>query len=269
MKNKGIVYIVVTIILIIIVCFFCLFRYSFNTLDSKLVNKKWYHYDNLTGYYNTFYIDGTKFEYSSPENGSIFSECNKYVFNKIKNELNLNCGKTINIEDVNNNKLTLSIESKKVVFFDSIDDTLNYEFESFYSKSISEYKKEMSRVIDLIKIDSKRLIEILKSGEKSKFIFIGNNCSSVDCTLALDIIEKWISLSENIYYIDINEFTDSELININKVNENFSVDKNFYNDVYPKVITFENDQIIDDYLIKCNGFDCSLYETSKYVGDLK
>ena len=269
MKNKGFIYIILTIIFAIIVCFFCIFRYSFNALDGKIINKKWYHYDNKTGYYNVFYVDGINLEYTLPGDDNNFSLCNKFVYNKNKNSLNLNCGKNIYINEIYDDRINLTIDSKKNLFFDNIDDSLNYEFESFFSKSISEYKKEFNRIKEIIKIESKRFNDIINSSEEARFVFIGNNCSSIDCVLSLEIIEKWMILSENIYYVDINEFKDEDLINLNKLNEQFSVEKKYYDDVYPRVISYKNNQITDDYLIKCNGFDCSLYETKKYVGDLK
>ena len=52
------------------------------------------------------------------------------------------------------------------------NDTLNYEFESFYKKNLSEVKKELDRVKQLVKINYNSLLEILSSEQISKiYIF--------------------------------------------------------------------------------------------------
>lgn len=257
MKNRLFVLFFSSIILTIIVCFFCLFKYSSNTLDEHLLNKKWYQYDNSTGYYNTFYMDGINLEYSLPGNtDSEYDSCKKYNYNKSSNELSLDCNKKIQINEVGSNYIVLIIDSKKIKFFDNIDDSLNYEFESYHDKSISEYKNEMSRVSELIKINKSSFIDIFNSGDESRIIFYSDNCTSVDCVLSLDIIEKWISVSGNIHYIDINEFTDEDINAMNILNSDFSVDRNYYNGIYPRVIVIKNSDIINTYEIKCSGFNC-------------
>ena len=203
MKNKVIKVIFVSIVIIIIVCFFCLFKIGSKTLDPNLLNKKWYHYDNSEGYYDTFYMDGVNLSYSLSDKNNEYSNCKKYTFNKGTNELILDCGKKIKIVEVSNNYIVLAMNLKNVKFFSNIDNTLNYEFESFYNKSISEYKDEMSRVSELIKINSSRFFDVIASDENTKIVFYSDACTSVDCTLSLDIIEKWISLSENVHYVII------------------------------------------------------------------
>lgn len=257
MKNRLIKVIFVSIIAIIIVCFFCLFKYGKNTLNPNLLNKKWYHYDNSTGYYDTFFMDGVNMSYSLFDEKNEYSTCKKYTFNKSRNELTLDCGKKIQIIEINENYIILSIDLKKIKFFSNIDDTLNYEFEVFYDKSISEYRNEMSRVSELIKINPSRFFEIISSDEKSKIIFYGDSCTSVDCVLSLDIIEKMISVSDNIHYVNINDFSDIEMSQLNNINNELSVDKSYYNGIYPRIIIFENNQVVDNYEVKCKGFNCN------------
>lgn len=257
MKNRLIKVIFVLIITIIIVCFFCLFKFGKNTLDPNLLNKKWYHYDNSTGFYDTFFMDGVNLSYSISDKKNEYSTCKRYTFNKGKNELVLDCGKKIQVIEVTNEYIVLSIDLKKVKFFSNIDSTLNYEFEAFYNQSISEYKNEMIRVFDLIKISPSRFFEIIGSEDKSKVVFYGDACTSVDCVLSLDIIEKWISLSENIHYVNISEFSDDDMIKLSNINEELLNDKNYYNGIYPRVIVFENNQVLDNFEIKCKGFNCN------------
>lgn len=257
MKNRIIKLIFVSIIVIIIVCFFCLFKYGKNTLDPNLLNKKWYHYDNSTGYYDTFYMDGVNMSYSLYDEKNEYSSCKKYTFNKSKNELVLDCGKKIQVIEIKDDYIVLAIDLKKTKFFSNIDDTLNYEFELFFDKSISEYKNEMSRVSELIKINSTRFFEIIGSEDKSKILFYGNSCTSVDCVLSLEKIEKLISLSDNIHYVNIEEFSELEMAQLGNINEELSQDKSYYNGIYPRVIIFENNQVIDNFEVKCKGFNCN------------
>lgn len=257
MKNRVIKLIFVSIIIIIIVCFFCLFKYGKNTLDPNLLNKKWYHYDNSTGYYDTFFMDGVNMSYSLYDEKNEYLACKKYTFNKSKNELVLDCDKKIQLVEVTDNYIVLGIDLKKIKFFSNIDDTLNYEFELFYDKSISEYKNEMSRVSELIKVNSTRFFEIISSEEKSNIIFYGNSCTSVDCVLSLDIIEKMISVSGSIHYVNIDEFTDNDMVKLSNLSEDLSLEKSYYNGIYPRMMVFENNQVIENYEIKCKGFNCN------------
>lgn len=256
MKNRFIIYIFGSIILIIIVCFFCLFKYKNITLDDNLLNKKWYQYDNSTGYYNTFYMDENSLSYvlTGKENNE-FLNCKKYNFNRANNQLNLDCDKEIQINEVNDKYIVLTIDSKKVKFFENVDDSLNYEFESYHKKSISEYKKEMNRVSDLIKVTPSSFFEIIDSGVKSKFIFYSNNCTSVDCVLMLDFIEKLINI-EKIHYVDIADFNEIDLNKMNLLNEELINDKDYYDGIYPRIIVIEDKEVKENYELKCTGFNC-------------
>lgn len=264
MKNKSIIYIVGSMLLVImiVICYFA--RSTGKSIDTSIMNKTWYNYDYMTGYYNTFYLDTKKMTYKNPSSKNSYANCTNYTYNKNSNIINLNCGKKIIVEKVNDNNVVLTIDSKKTVFYDNIDDTLNYEFENYFNKSISEYKKEMNRVTDIIKIDYNRFIELFKADEYSKLIFIGNNCTTVDCALSLDVIEKWITKTENVYFINIDDFSDKQLKNIKNINQDFIIDRVYYNDIYPKIVITKNSKIVDQYEIKCDGFNCTKYIDNEF-----
>lgn len=258
MKNRGIVYIFISIILIIIVCFFVFIKYDSNEMNPGLLNKKWYHYDNLTGYYDVFYIDNKELKFDT--SNKKYESCTGYNYNKSNNELKLNCDKKIIIDKLEENKIVLNIDSKKIVFFDNIDNSLNYEFEVYFKKSMVEFKKEKKVVSEFIKINYSRFLELFNSNEFSYVIFFDNNCSSVDCVLSLNTIEKWITKYNNIYYVNINDFSDKEIESINEINNNFVIDKNYYNGIYPRIMVINNKSIYKDFEIKCKGFDCTSYD---------
>ena len=115
------------------------------------------------------------------------------------------------------------------------------------------------KTLEIIKINYDKLNELLKESDYSKIIFIGDNCGSIECTLVTDIIEKWISYSKDIYYINSNELTKDNLTNLNKKDNNFSLNIDDYNSVYPIVYVISDEKIIDKYEIICSGFNCSLY----------
>ena len=79
MKNRGIVYIFVSIILIVITCFFVYSKHNSMDIDSNILNKKWYHYDNITGYYDVFYIENNllQLDFSNDK----YNSCSKYTYN--------------------------------------------------------------------------------------------------------------------------------------------------------------------------------------------
>lgn len=258
MKNRGIVYIFISIILIVIACFFVYSKHNSMDIDSNILNRKWYHYDNITGYYDVFYIENNVLQLDFANNK--YNSCNEYTYNSSNNELKLDCGKKIIINNIDEDKLILNIDSKKVVFFDNVDNSLNYEFKSFYNKSMVEYKKDKKVVSDYIKIDYKRFYELFSEKEFSYFVFFDNNCSSVDCVLSLNVVEKWISKNNNVYYVNINDFSDDQMRSINNLNKNFSMDRNYYNNIYPRVLIVNDKVIYKDFEFICEGFDCTSYE---------
>lgn len=265
MKNRKELWVIFLLIFIIIICFFYILKFNNIEIDKSIYNKIWYNYSITSGNYSTFYIDENQIEYNKSDKDEYnYDNCSKYNYNKRKKIINFDCGNSIQISKIEKNKLILIIDEKKYVFYDNINDTLNYEFESYYGKSVSEYKKEMNRVLDLIKIEPNTMKNLILENEYSKFVFIGNNCSSFECAISLDVIEKWITKTENVYYIDLNDFDQKYLEEINKIDNKFSNNKEDYDRVYPFIIITNNGKIIDKYDFKCDGFDCSKYNENEF-----
>ena len=188
-----------------------------------------------------------------------YDKCGNYRYNKKKKTIILDCNKEIVIKSSDKDKLTLLIDGEKNVFYTNIDDSLNYEFNKFYGKSMSEYKKSESQVVDLIKLPINSLINTIREKEDAKIIFMGSKCSSVDCLASYDAIEKWLTVSTNTYYINSDELNINITTMLNKINNAFSKEVDFYNEAYPRVIITNGGKIIDSYLIKCHGFNCSAF----------
>ena len=262
MKNKKITYIIYFMIVIIIVTLFVLIKYYPITVENKVKLKKWYNYETSTGYYNTIYFEDNKVTYNKPSNTNVrgkYDYCNKYTYDKRKRIFNLNCGEKIVLDSVSDKKLVLILNNKKKVFYDTPEKSLNYEFENYFNKSISEYKLEMQQNIELITVNYERMLEIIAEKENSTFVFIGDNCSSIDCSLFLDVLEKWISTNERLYYIDISKLDNKQIDKLSKTIKDFNTEKSYYNDIYPRIVIYKNNNVIDQYQINCNGFNCSKY----------
>ena len=249
-------------LVIIIVTLFVLIKYLPTKIENRLLYKTWYKYENNTGYYSTIYFEENNFTYNKPSNTNVrgkYDYCSKYTYDKRKKVLNLNCGEKFVLDKVSDNKLVLIINDKKTVFYDTPEESLNYEFENYFNKSISEYKIEKKQNTEFIKINYERLVEVISEKENSTVIFFGSNCSSIECTLFLDVLEKWIATNEKVYYVDIEEFNDKEIENIGNKITNFNLNREYYNDIYPRIILFKDNKILDQYQIKCNGFNCTKY----------
>ena len=260
MKNKGMFIVISSSIILVIISI--LYVFSLRNFDNKLLNNKWYHYDNKTGYADEFSFKNGELIFNKPSNDSTtdeYSYCNNYRYNRSTNKITFNCGKTIIIRDGNNNSIRVTINSDEYYFFKSLNESRNYEFKQYFDKNIRDYKNSKEQTLDIIKINYDKLNELLKESDYSKIIFIGDNCGSIECTLVTDIIEKWISYSKDIYYINSNELTKDNLTNLNKKDNNFSLNIDDYNSVYPIVYVISDEKIIDKYEIICSGFNCSLY----------
>lgn len=260
MKNRNIIYIIGIFIIGIILTLLYIFKYD--KINDYILDKNWYRYNYINGYYDIFNINEYKMSYYRPSNenfSSDYDKCSNYRYNKSNKTIILDCNKEIVIKDSTKDKLVLLIDGEENTYYTNIEDSLNYEFSKFYGKSMSEYKKSESQVVDSIKLPVSSLINIINEKEDAKIIFMGNKCSSVDCLVSYDVIEKWLSVSTNTYYINSDELNTNITSVLNKLNNKFSKDLDFYNDAYPKVIITNGSKIIDSYLIKCNGFNCSSF----------
>lgn len=253
MKNKNIIIVIGTLILLIIVILFNYYKYYDNNIENQIMNKKWYKYNCNTGYYDIFYVENDTINYKNEKDN--FKNCNKYYYDMKNNIIELDCGKKISIETINSNKLVLSFDNINHVFYDNIEDSLNYEFIKNYKKSISEYKKEMNRIKEISKINYDRLLEKITLDENSKVFIIPNKCTRIECTLVLDTMEQLISKGDNISYLEISNIDNNKILFLNK-KYNLNIDNN---NIYPKVLIIKNKNIIDSYDFICEGFNCKKY----------
>lgn len=265
MKNKSIINVILLLIIVVIIVVFS--RSKLNSIDDNIYDINWYHYNHNSGYYDVIKFTKDSVSYTRPMNineVSSYDSCKKYYYDRKNNILSLDCKKQIKFVEVKDNKLTLEIEDRTITFFKNINDSLNYEFESYYGKSIVEFKKEKEQAKDFIKINSKRLNEVINSSEFSKVIFIGDKCTSVDCALGLDVMEKWISTTENVYYFDVKDLNKDLLNRFNKINSELETDINYYNNIQPLVLIFKENKLVDGYYINCNGFNCNKYYKNEF-----
>ena len=260
MKNKGLVLIIVSLIIFIIVSI--LYFFSLKKTYVNLENKKWYHYNNNNGYFEIIELKNNTIIYNIPDNSNKTTEytfCNGYKYNMNKKRIYFDCGKEIFIQSIKNNKLTIESNGKEVSFFKNAEDSKNHEFKLYFDLTKEEYINKKKQALEIIKIDKEKIYNVLNDNEYSKVIFIGNRCETIECLLVYDLVEKWISFSKNIYYIDSNDISKKFIEKLNKNNSSFIVDLNEYNDLYPTIYVISSNKVIDKYKIKCNGFNCSMY----------
>ena len=266
MKNKIVYYVLVVMIFVIVVMIINVLKYNYLSLDKKIQNITWYRYNYTNGLYETLYLSDGNIEYFKPtstNNTNSLDSCTKYTFNKKNNTLKLNCNKEIKVVEYDTDFLSLDFDGKNEKFFVNTEDSLNYEFEVYFQKSITDYKKEKSQVTEINKINLTKLVEVLKENEYSKIIFIGNKCTTIDCVLVLDIMEKWISTNENIYYFDVNNVSDVVINHLNTIfNTNFTY--NYFDNAYPRIIVSKNNKLVEQYEVKCIGFNCNKYYKNEF-----
>ena len=266
MKNRRIYYIFIVMIFIIVIMIINVLKYNYLSIDKSIQGITWYRYNYVNGLYETLYFKDGIIKYFKPtslNNTNSLDTCTRYSYNKKTNTLKLNCNKDIRIVSYDKDSLSLDFDRKNEKFFSNIDDSLNYEFEVYNQKSITDYKKEKSQVTEISKINEKKLFEVLKDNDFSKIIFIGNRCTAIECTLILDIMEKWISTNENIYYFDINKLNNNIINYINR-NNNTNYTYNYFDGSYPRVIVSKSNKIIDQYEVKCTGFNCTKYYKNEF-----
>ena len=261
MKNKIYDYIIIVVISLIILAIINFFVFGFNSIDSNITNKKWYHYNFTTGYYDLLEFNKDKITLKSFNTVKNYEKCSVYNYDKKNSALNLNCNEKIEIYKTEKNSLELKIDDYDKIFFDNNEDSINYEFKNYFGKTVIDYKEEKGQVTEYSKINSDKLISLMKEKGYSKIVFMGDKCTTIDCILALDVMEKWVIKSSNVYFFDSNEMSDTIINAISKTMPNFNKDINYYNGIYPKVLIVKNNKIVDSYDIKCSGFNCnSLYK---------
>ena len=74
---------------------------------------------------------------------------------------------------------------------------------------------------------------------------------------------KWISKSENVYYYNAENLDNNLIKKLNKIDNSFEDNIDYYNDIYPKIIITNNNKVVDSYSIKCSGFNCKEYFSSE------
>ena len=240
---------------------------NLSSIDERIFDVEWYHYNHNNGYYDIIKFTKDNVEFTKPMNVnevSAYDGCKKYTYDRKNNLLSLDCKKQIKFIETSDNKILLEIDGKATSFFKNAEDSINYEFESYYGKNIVEFKKEKAQAKDFIKINSKKLNEVINSSDFSKIVFIGDRCTSVDCALGLDVMEKWISTTENVYFYDVNELNNDILNRLNGINNELKKDYNYYNNIYPLVLIFKESKLVDNYYINCNGFNCSKYYKNEF-----
>ena len=265
MKNKNILGVIIFMIFIIILVVINFFRYKYNAIDEDLISKNWYRYNYKNGYYDILSFNNRKISLIRPTNinePSIYDYCSKYSYDKKNNTFKLDCNVDLKIEYVDSNKLIVRNNNKKNVYFDNIEDSVNYEFENYFNKSMIDYKSERQQVMEFSQINEEKLFEVIESDEYSKIVFIGDKCTSVECFLVYDIMEKWISMSGDVYYFDSNDISEKVINYFYKLNNIY--DSNYFNGIYPRVIVTKNNRIIEQYEVKCNGFNCNKYYKNEF-----
>lgn len=258
MKNKGLFILVISCLIVVILSILHVF--NLKNISNNLIDKKWYHYDNLTGYYDRLYFNVDNFNFDRPNNDNAtneYSSCSKYKYNKSTKKIHLDCGKDITVKDADSEKLILNIDSKDTVFFTDYKKSKEYEFKNYYDIDYNEFKLKNKQALDIIEIDKSKFFNLLSDKEYSKVIFIGDKCNMLECALIYDIVEKWISFSKNIFYINSSKL-DQEFLN-NLKNKKISNNINDYDNIYPIVYVIGGNNVIDKYEIKCLGFNCKMY----------
>lgn len=260
MKNRYIVCIIFFLIFCIVINI--LYIFDRGSINENILDKTWYKYDFRTGYYEKIIFNDKGIIYYKPMSvgqTSSYDKCSSYNYNVDNNKYVLDCDKKIGILDVSDNKITVSIDDNIYCFFNNIEDSLNYEFNTFYNMSISEYKDEKSQSTEIFEIDFMTFRTLYKTNENSKVVFIDRKCESIDCILALDLYEKWISLDSNIYFIDVNKLTSEDIRILNLISKELTNVVLNNTSMNPYVIITNNRKIYDQYEINCKGFDCTSY----------
>lgn len=263
MKDKKWAIIIICMICITVFCgLYVFYNYPMNEEIKSVV---WYNYNIKTGTYDILKIEESKLTYMY--DGNEFDGCSKYYYNSKERKLLLDCGKEIVIKSFEGNSLKLIINKEEKVFFKDTDESLNYEFKKYFEKSISEYKNEKDQAREILKIEFKKLYDLYNSEERNIVVIMGDECNNLDCSLVLGVLEKWSVDNSNVYYIDSNYLTSSNLNSMNSIDSNFSKDIEFYNSNYPLVIVIGRKAMYDSKYFKCNGFDCTMWKD--YSKDIK
>ena len=243
----------------ICVAFLCGMYLFYNTpMDKDIKNITWFSYNIKTGAYDIIKIEDSKLTYMYE--GEDFDGCSSYRYNTKRKILTLDCGKEIYIKDYSDTYMTLKINNETKTFFKTTDESLNYEFKTFYEKTIIEYENDKTQVKEILKIDINKFLELYSAEERNVVVFMGDNCNNIDCTLILGILEKWNVDSTNVYFIDSTFLTQSDTNKLNNRNKIFDMSTDFYNNSYPLVVTMGNSDIYEKKPFKCNGLDCSVWK---------
>ena len=126
-----------------------IYLFSITPLDNNIINKNWYSFNIKTRNIDKININNQNIDININNN----LNCKKYNYNNRNKTLHFDCNLLIKIKNIKENQLVLDINSKEKNFFLTPEESINYEFEKYFGKTISEFEKYYSQSKEIIKID--------------------------------------------------------------------------------------------------------------------
>lgn len=253
MKNNKYVYITIGILLLLTIISMILI-FNSKDLDKSIKDIKWYNYDKETGYYNLLEIKNKELIFLTKDKK--YKNCTKYRYNSKSETIKLNCKQNIKIDKYDENSLSIIIDNKEYKYFNSLEETLNYEFNKYYEKTILEFKQEKEQVVNLLKINPNDIENLYKQEDISSIVLYNSKCLNIECTLILNLLEKWNVETNNIHIIKTEDLSQNNINYLNSITK----EKIQFDFSYPYIITLGNNQVYLNKEIKCNGLSCSNWQ---------
>ena len=219
--------------------------------DQEILGTTYYRYNPNTNNYEEFKITNDQIDYKGTEYD--ISKCSKYEYFKDPGLIKLDCGKSIIISGESKEGLMLEIDKVRTFFYSNKEHSYNYEFQKYFKTPENTYKTSGETALISKKIDLSELKKLIDKKTDS-FIYIKTNSCTRECILFNKAFLEFSS-EENIYYLDTNELSEEETIEIKNLYSSFPD-----NQEYPQVVVVGNKEIKEIIKINITGFDLSAYK---------
>lgn len=173
-------------------------------LPDNILNKVYYKYNNLTGFYDSIKFTSKKVTYEGEELD--LEGCSEYQYTSLNGIVKFSCGHALKIISGTSEVLAITMNNNNYYFFTSKENSFEYQFREKFNMTYSEYKN--TSLNKEKEITEEKLNELIDSLTTS-YVYI--NTDKCDYTCAL--VEDKLNTLDNSYYINIDNITREDILN--------------------------------------------------------
>lgn len=215
---------------------------------EDILNKTYYKFNTLTGDYESLKITNNSFEYVGEEFD--LNNCNKYTYEEITGNMNLDCGTKLTIMANTDDVLMININNNNYYLYKNKENSFDKEFITTFKESKESFASKTFENIKNKNITENKLKELYILDQTS-YVYVKKDTYDYKSS----IVESKLNELENSYYINKSDISDFTYIKEEELKTNSPLfiiieTDGIMNSIYTKTIEFNGFNIkdINEYL---------------------